>query len=32
MIKKIYDEYIGEPYGEKAHELLHTRYIPRKKM
>jgi NADH-quinone oxidoreductase subunit G len=32
MIKKIYEEYIGEPYGEKAHELLHTRYIPRKKM
>lgn len=32
MIKKIYDEFIGEPYGEKAHELLHTRYIPRKKM
>lgn len=32
MIKKIYEEYLGEPYGEKAHELLHTRYIPRKKM
>ena len=25
-IKKIYDEFLGEPYGEKAHELLHTHY------
>jgi NADH-quinone oxidoreductase subunit G len=29
-IKKIYDEYLGEPYGEKAHELLHTHYVDRK--
>ncbi|MGI6169220.1 MAG: iron hydrogenase small subunit [Christensenellales bacterium] len=20
---------MGEPYGEKAHELLHTTYVPR---
>lgn len=32
MIKEIYEDFLGEPYGEKAHELLHTRYIPRKKM
>ncbi|NLN97016.1 MAG: 4Fe-4S binding protein [Eubacteriaceae bacterium] len=24
MIKKLYAEFLGEPYGEKAHELLHT--------
>lgn len=28
-IKKLYDEYLGEPYGERAHELLHTHYIKR---
>jgi NADH-quinone oxidoreductase subunit G len=28
-IKKIYDEFLGQPYGEKAHELLHTEYIKR---
>lgn len=26
-VKKLYEEYLGEIYGEKAHELLHTRYI-----
>lgn len=30
-IKKIYDDYLGEPYGEKAHELLHTEFVYRKK-
>lgn len=25
-IKKIYDDYLGEPGGHKAHELLHTSY------
>ena len=29
-IKKIYDEFLGEPYGVKAHELLHTHYAKRK--
>jgi NADH-quinone oxidoreductase subunit G/NADP-reducing hydrogenase subunit HndD len=29
MVMKLYREYIGEPYGEKAHELLHTSYTPR---
>jgi len=28
-LKKLYDEYLGEPYGEKAHELLHTEYVKR---
>ena len=27
-IKKIYEEFLGEPYGEKAHEL--TSYTLRK--
>lgn len=25
-IKKIYKEYLGEPLGEKSHQLLHTKY------
>lgn len=32
MIKKIYDEYLGEPYGEKAHKLLHTSYQAKEKI
>ena len=28
-IKKLYEEYLGEPGGHKAHELLHTHYAPR---
>lgn len=28
----LYKEFLGEPYGEKAHELLHTRYTARKKL
>ncbi len=27
-VMKIYEEYLGEPYGEKAHKLLHTNYFP----
>jgi len=30
-IKKIYKEFLGEPYGKKAHELLHTEFVYRKK-
>ena len=30
-IKKLYDEYLGEPNGHKAHELLHTHYTKRDK-
>ncbi|POR03935.1 ferredoxin [Alkalispirochaeta sphaeroplastigenens] len=28
-IKKVYDDFLGEPNGKKAHELLHTHYTPR---
>ena len=31
MIKKVYAEFLGEPLGEKSHELLHTHYYSRKK-
>lgn len=30
-IKKIYEEYLGEPLGHKSHKLLHTTYTPRSK-
>ena len=30
MIKKVYDEFLGEPLGEKSHHLLHTHYKSRK--
>lgn len=26
MIKKLYDEFLGEPNGHKSHDLLHTHY------
>lgn len=28
-VKKIYDEFLGEPGSHKAHEILHTHYIKR---
>ncbi|OHE67294.1 MAG: ferredoxin [Treponema sp. GWC1_61_84] len=28
-IKQVYAEFLGEPNGHKAHELLHTHYVPR---
>ncbi len=31
LIKKVYEEYLGEPGGHKAHELLHTTYVERNK-
>lgn len=30
-IEQLYKEFLGEPYGEKAHELLHTHYFKREK-
>ena len=30
-IKELYDTYLGEPGSHKAHELLHTTYIPQKR-
>ncbi len=29
IVKKVYEEFLGEPNSHKAHELLHTHYIPR---
>ena len=29
LIKKIYEEFLGEPNSHKAHELLHTHYVKR---
>ncbi len=31
VLQKIYEEYLGEPGGHKAHELLHTSYVEREK-
>ncbi len=31
VIKKLYEEYLGEPGSHKAHELLHTTYTAREK-
>ncbi len=28
-IKRLYEEFLGEPLGEKSHKLLHTHYTPR---
>ncbi len=30
-IKRVYEEFLGEPLGERSHHLLHTHYIPRSK-
>ena len=30
-VNKVYEEYFGEPNSEKAHEILHTHYVERKK-
>ncbi len=31
-VKKIYDDFFGEPNSHKAHEILHTSYVNRKKI
>jgi NADP-reducing hydrogenase subunit HndD len=31
-IKKLYDEFLGKPLGEKSHHLLHTKYQARAKV
>ncbi|MHB8079725.1 MAG: NADH-dependent [FeFe] hydrogenase, group A6 [Candidatus Krumholzibacteriia bacterium] len=28
-VKRLYDEFLGQPLGEKSHHLLHTQYAPR---
>lgn len=30
-VKELYDEFLGEPGSHKAHEILHTSYVARKK-
>jgi NADH-quinone oxidoreductase subunit G/NADP-reducing hydrogenase subunit HndD len=30
-VKKLYEEFLGAPLGEKSHHLLHTKYTPRSK-
>ena len=32
MVLKLYEDYLGEPYGKKAHDLLHTCYVPGEKI
>ncbi|KXO17124.1 putative ferredoxin hydrogenase [Clostridiales bacterium KA00134] len=32
MIKAIYEEFLGKPYGPKSHELLHTTYKKRERI
>lgn len=29
---RLYEEYLGKPYGHKAHELLHTHYSPKERI
>jgi iron only hydrogenase large subunit-like protein len=31
-IGKLYDEFLGQPLGEKSHHLLHTKYAARERM
>ena len=31
-IKQLYDEFLGKPNSHKAHDLLHTHYIPKEKI
>ncbi len=31
-VMKLYEDYLGEPFGEKAHELLHTHYEERERI
>ncbi|MCX5758085.1 MAG: iron hydrogenase small subunit [Candidatus Hydrogenedentes bacterium] len=28
-VKRLYDEFLGQPLGEKSHHLLHTHYAKR---
>ena len=32
MVIRLYEEYLGEPYGELAHDLLHTSYSPKERI
>ena len=30
-VKRVYEEFLGEPGSHKAHEVLHCSYVPQKK-
>lgn len=32
MIIKLYEDFLGKPYGHLSHELLHTKYTPKEKI
>ncbi len=32
QVQELYKEFLGEPLGEKSHELLHTHYVPRSRV
>ena len=29
LVKQVYEEYLGKPGSEKAHQILHTSYVVR---
>ncbi len=31
-VAKLYEEFLGQPLGEKSHHLLHTKYAPRERV
>ena len=31
-VAKLYEEFLGQPLGEKSHHLLHTKYSPRERV
>ena len=31
IVKQVYEEFLGKPGSEKAHHILHTSYVARKK-
>ncbi|MBF7096811.1 NADH-dependent [FeFe] hydrogenase, group A6 [Alkalibacter mobilis] len=31
-VLKLYEEFLGEPYGDRAHKLLHTHYSPKERI
>jgi iron only hydrogenase large subunit-like protein len=31
-LAKLYEEFLGQPLGEKSHHLLHTKYTPRERV
>jgi NADP-reducing hydrogenase subunit HndD len=31
-VAQLYEEFLGQPLGDKSHHLLHTKYTPREKV